>query len=242
MEFQIEAHRTWDIRNTRCRGWIVTLYTCEWLPPKLSGKGHQHFASNVILYHWECSRQNHLERATKTLHRMSPCTTVNVPTKITRERAAKTLHRLSPCTLVSVATKIIWKGPPTFCIECHLVPLGVFSPKSPGKGHQNFTSNVPLYHCERSHQNHWGKGHQNFTSNVPLYHCERSHQNHQGKGCQNFASIVTLYPCECCHQNYLERATNILHRMSSCTTGSVLAKITWKGPPKLYIECPLVPL
>ena len=28
---------------------------------------------------------------------------------------------------------LLWKGPPKLCIECHLVPLWVFPPKSPGR-------------------------------------------------------------------------------------------------------------
>ena len=40
---------------------------------------------------------------------------------------------------------LLWKGPSKPCIECHLVPLWAFPPKSPGL--LNVESRKPLDHC-----------------------------------------------------------------------------------------------
>ena len=38
---------------------------------------------------------------------------------------------------------LLWKGPPKLCIECHLVPLWAFPPRSPG----SVWKSTAWYHC-----------------------------------------------------------------------------------------------
>ena len=52
---------------------------------------------------------------------------------------------------------LLWKGPPKFWIECHLVSLRAFPPKSPGRMHtlkenvKGYTRASQTFFC--SHQN-----------------------------------------------------------------------------------------
>ena len=51
------------------------------------------------------------------------------------EQTTKTHHflLLQPCIRPALAqVSLLCKGPPKLCIECHLVPLWAFPPKSPG--------------------------------------------------------------------------------------------------------------
>ena len=67
---------------------------------------------------------------------------------------------------VAAQVILLWKGLAKRYIECHLVPLWAFPPKSPGLGQFE----LKLFYR--------GRGRQNFASNVTLYPCERFRQNH----------------------------------------------------------------
>ena len=52
---------------------------------------------------------------------------------------------------------LLWKGPPKLCLECHLVPLWAFPPKSPGlfpefQGKKSVTMISYLKMCYIAHQ------------------------------------------------------------------------------------------
>ena len=94
---------------------------------------------------------------------------------------------------------------------------------------------LKLFYC--------GKGRQNFASNVTLYPCERSRQNHLDMRTGNLSNmhsismnkqtIKTLFSGTAFYEassssSYftVEKAAKTLHRMSPCTPVSVPTKIT----------------